>query len=235
VIFAVTQLAQTTMRSELGKITLDKTFEERENLNHNIVEAINGAANSWGVQCLRYEIRDISPPQSVRNAMDLQAEAERRKRAEILQSEGDRQAEVNMAEGRKQAVIMEAEAEAESILRKAKATAAGIEYVAKALNSPHGREATSLRVAEQYVQAFGKLAKESTSIIVPANANDASSMVAQAMSVYGAIVEKNRRTKGDDNENKKRSEGERSVEPEFLNPIPSVKDLPETDFDKRGR
>merc|ERR1712137_373821 len=186
-IFAVTQLAQTTMRSELGKITLDKTFEERENLNANIVENINSAALAWGVECLRYEIRDISPPQSVRNAMDLQAEAERRKRAEILQSEGDRQSEVNMAEGRKQAVIMEAEAKAMSIQMQAEATAKGIEYVAKALDKPGAERATSLRVAEQYVDAFSQLAKESNSIIIPANANDAASMVAQAMSVYGSM------------------------------------------------
>ena len=146
-IFAVVQLAQTTMRSELGKITLDKTFEERENLNKNIVDAINDAALAWGIQCLRYEIRDIAPPTSVRQSMDMQAEAERRKRAEILQSEGDRQAQVNEAEGAKQAVIMKAEAEAQKIKLQAEATAIALETISKAMSNPGGRDATSLRIA----------------------------------------------------------------------------------------
>mmetsp|Transcript_5688 Transcript_5688/g.6520 ORF Transcript_5688/g.6520 Transcript_5688/m.6520 type:complete len:387 (+) Transcript_5688:258-1418(+) len=229
VIFAITQLAQTTMRSELGKITLDKTFEERENLNHNIVQSINSASKSWGVECLRYEIRDISPPQSVKTAMDLQAEAERRKRAEILQSEGDRQSEVNLAEGRKQSVIMQAEAEAEAILRKAQATAEGIEAVSKALNNPNGREARSLRVAEQYLNAFSNLAKEGNSVIIPANTNDAASMVAQAMSVYGNIVNQ---TSGNGNNSPKIDLASNSAA-DLGPPIQSVKDLPETEFDRR--
>jgi len=186
-IFAVMQLAQTTMRSELGKITLDKTFEERENLNRSIVNAINEAALAWGVQCLRYEIRDITPPPSVRQSMDMQAEAERRKRADILQSEGERQAQVNAAEGHKKAVVMRAEAEAQKIELRAKATATGIRTVSESLRGPGGKEATSLRIAEQYVEAFGKLAKSTNSVVLPANVGDPASMVAQAMSVYSSI------------------------------------------------
>jgi len=186
-LFAVMQLAQTTMRSELGKITLDKTFEERENLNKNIVNSINEAATSWGVKCLRYEIRDITPPPTVRAAMDRQSEAERQKRAEILQSEGDRQAQVNAAEGHKQSIILEAEAEAARIVNRAQATATGIELIAKSLGLPGGREATSLRVAEQYVDAFANLAKTSTTLMLPSNVSDPSSMDAQAMAVYQHI------------------------------------------------
>lgn len=187
-IFAVVQLAQTTMRSELGKITLDKTFEERENLNRSIVNAINEAALSWGVQCLRYEIRDIAPPPSVRQSMDMQAEAERRKRAEILQSEGDRQAQVNEAEGHKQAVIMKAEAEAQKITLRAEATAQGLKIISEALQKPGGMDATALRIAEQYLDAFGNLAKTTNSVVLPANVGDPAGMVAQAMSVFSTLT-----------------------------------------------
>jgi regulator of protease activity HflC (stomatin/prohibitin superfamily) len=184
-IFAVTQLAQTTMRSELGKITLDKTFEERESLNENIVRTINKAGHSWGVECLRYEIRDISPPQSVKTAMDMQAEAERKKRAMILDSEGVRQAAVNQAEGEKQSQILKAQGLAASILEQSKATAEGLKYVARAIDEEQGGEnAASLKVAEQYVQAFKELAQKGNTILLPANAADASGMVAQAMAIY---------------------------------------------------
>ena len=230
VIFAVTQLAQTTMRSELGKITLDKTFEERENLNANIVKAINSASTSWGIQCLRYEIRDISPPQSVRNAMDLQAEAERRKRAEILQSEGDRQAEVNLAEGRKQAVIMEAEAAAEAIERRARATANGITSISQALEKPGAHYATSLRIAEQYVEAFGNMAKSSNTVVIPANANDASSMVAQAMTIYKAVSEKQESEVSANAERSTKSGSHR--QDQLTTSIPSVKDFADEEFTK---
>mmetsp|Transcript_21259 Transcript_21259/g.37638 ORF Transcript_21259/g.37638 Transcript_21259/m.37638 type:complete len:380 (-) Transcript_21259:120-1259(-) len=188
-VFAVVQLAQTTMRSELGKITLDKTFEERENLNSNIVDSINDAARAWGVECLRYEIRDITPPPSVRQSMDKQAEAERHKRAEILQSEGDREAQVNEAEGAKKAVIMKAEAEAQRIRLQAEATAQGVKILAEALNAEGGRDATAMRIAEQYVDAFGKLAKTTNTVLLPANTGDAAGMVAQAMSVFNSISE----------------------------------------------
>ena len=193
--FAVAQLAQTTMRAEIGKLTLDKTFEEREMLNTNIVNAINDAAGKWGVQCMRYEIKDINPPTTVLQAMELQMTAERNKRAEILESEGKRDAQVNIAEAGKKEVVLESEAamqdqinrakgEAQAIREVANATADGIRDVAVAINEKGGSDAVSLRVAEQYVDAFGKLAKESNTILLPANTNDAGSMVAQAMTVF---------------------------------------------------
>ena len=186
-IFAVTQLAQTTMRSELGKITLDKTFEERDMLNRKIVEAINEAAAAWGVECLRYEIRDISPPHSIRSAMDMQAEAERKKRAEITESEGEREAVANVAEGKKRAVVLEAEGEAAAIVARARATADGLRQVTTALAAQGGERAAALRVAEQYVEAFAGIAKRGNTIVLPANAGDAASMVSSAMATYGTI------------------------------------------------
>lgn len=186
-IYSMSQLAQTTMRSELGKMTLDKTFEERENLNHNIVTAINNAAQPWGITCLRYEIRDIIPPNSIRAAMDLQAESERRKRADITQAEGHKQSVVNRAEGERAAAIMRAEAESETIKRVAIATAEGIREVSNAISAKGGSEATSLRVAEKYVEAFEKLARTSNTVVIPANVGDVSSMVTQAMAIFGTI------------------------------------------------
>jgi len=185
--YAVSQLAQTTMRSELGKMTLDNTFQERDNLNRNIVTAINSAAQSWGVECLRYEIRDITPPQSVKVAMDMQAEAERRKRADISQSEGERQAAVNIAEGRKRAQVLAAEAEAEGIKLRAQATAEALSTISTQLRGPGGQEAAALRVAEQYVDAFGGIAKTTNTVLLPSNMADPGSMIAQAMSVYKAV------------------------------------------------
>jgi regulator of protease activity HflC (stomatin/prohibitin superfamily) len=186
-VYAVKQLAQTTMRSELGKITLDKTFEERESLNENIVDAINKAGKSWGIECLRYEIRDIAPPTSVKTAMDMQAEAERKKRARILDSEGVRQSEVNKAQGENQAVILKAQAEAAAIVAQSKATAEGIRLLAESINAVGGKDAVGLKIAEQYVEAFKQIAKESSTILLPANASDASSMVTQALSIYRQI------------------------------------------------
>lgn len=200
-LFAISQLAQTTMRSELGKITLDKTFEERETLNVNIVHSINEASQVWGIQCLRYEIKDITPPTNVRQAMELQVAAERQKRAEILNSEGKRQSQINIAEGGKQEVVLESEAamtdqinrakgEAEAILAVARATAEGIEMVAVAVQKSGGEKAVALRLAEQYIQAFSKLAKESNTILLPEKTGDVGSMVAQALSVFDAIKDK---------------------------------------------
>ncbi len=186
-IYAVTQLAQTTMRSELGKITLDKTFEERESLNKNIVESINQASAAWGIKCLRYEIRDISPPRSVKAAMDMQAEAERKKRAEILDSEGERQAYINVAEGKKRAAILEAEGNAAAILARANASADAIERLSNAIGKRGGKDAVSLQIAEKYVEAFGNIAKEGTTVLLPSNTNDPSSMVASALSIYSNI------------------------------------------------
>lgn len=198
-IYAVIQLAQTTMRSELGKITLDKTFEERDTLNEKIVEAINIAAKDWGLQCLRYEIRDISPPRGVRAAMEMQAEAERKKRAQVLESEGERQANINIADGKKSAVILASEAakmdqvnraqgEAEAILAKAQATAKGLALVSHAIKESGGVEAASLRIAEQYIQAFSNIAKEGTTMLLPSAAANPANMIAQALTMYKSLV-----------------------------------------------
>ncbi|KAG8381618.1 hypothetical protein BUALT_Bualt06G0140300 [Buddleja alternifolia] len=200
-LYAVIQLAQTTMRSELGKITLDKTFEERDTLNEKIVISINEAAKDWGLQCLRYEIRDISPPRGVRAAMEMQAEAERKRRAQVLESEGERQANINIADGKKSSVILASEAakqdqvnralgEAEAILARAQATAKGIAMVSKALEENGGVEAASLRIAEQYIQAFGMIAKEGTTVLLPSNASNPANMMAQALSIYKNMIGK---------------------------------------------
>ncbi|XP_078446233.1 uncharacterized protein LOC144715195 [Wolffia australiana] len=201
-IFAVIKLAQTTMRSELGKITLDKTFSERDTLNENIVRAINEAATDWGLQCLRYEIRDISPPPGVKAAMEMQAEAERRKRAQVLESEGERQSNINIADGKKSAVILESEAammdqvnrakgEAEAILAKSRATAEGLRLLSESIKLHGGSEAASLRIAEQYIKAFGNIAKEGTTLLLPSPAGHPSAMVAQALSIYKTLVGNN--------------------------------------------
>lgn len=198
-LFAVVQLAQSAMRNEIGKISLDKTFEERDALNHNIVRVINDAATAWGLQCLRYEIRDIAPPRSISAAMEMQAEAERRKRAVVLESEGEREAAINRAEGQKQRTILESEAtmtetmnrakgDANAILARAEATAEGVKILATALASDGGAAAAQLRVAEQYIESFGNIAQKSTTLIVPSSASDAASMIAQAMAVYRATT-----------------------------------------------
>lgn len=182
-VYALIQLAQTTMRSEIGKLSLDKTFAERDVLNQAIVAAINAASGPWGVKCLRYEIRDITPPAAIRSAMEMQAEAERRKRAEVLQSEATRQSDINHAEGRREAAILAAGGEAESIRVKAKATAEGLSLVAEAI-AGGGRDAASLRIAEQWVSAWERIAKESTTILLPSNVSDAASMATQALTIY---------------------------------------------------
>lgn len=197
-LYAVTQLAQTTMRSEIGKITLDKTFEEREILNKNIVFSIASAASVWGLECMRYEIREITIPPGIRAAMELQAEAERRKRAQILESEGERQSKINRAEGEKEQIILASEAskqsainnavgDAEALYRKAEAQARALDVVAAAIRSQGGHEAVSWRVAEQYISAFGQLAKAGTTMLLPANASDPAAMVAQALAVYNTV------------------------------------------------
>ncbi|XP_033020412.1 stomatin-like protein 2, mitochondrial [Lacerta agilis] len=196
--YAVTQLAQTTMRSELGKLTLDKVFRERENLNASIVDTINQASDYWGIRCLRYEIKDIHVPPRVKESMQMQVEAERRKRATVLESEGTRESAINVAEGEKQAQILasegekaeqinQASGEASAILVKAQAKAEAIRVVAAALAQQNGNSAASLSVAEQYVSAFSKLAKESNTILLPSSTGDISSMVAQAMGIYGSL------------------------------------------------
>jgi len=192
-VFALTQLAQTTLRSEVGKIYLDKTFEERTNINASVVTEVDKASESWGVKVLRYEIKNITPPQDILAAMEKQMRAEREKRATILTSEGERDAAINVAEGSKQQVIKaseakkqqqinEAQGQAEAILAVAKATAEGIRLVAQSIQSPGGFEAVQLRVAEQYVTEFGKLAKAGNTLIVPATVSDLASMIGTAMS-----------------------------------------------------
>lgn len=193
--FAVTQLAQTTMRSEVGKINLDTVFKEREQLNVSIVEALNRAAEPWGMICMRYEIRTMTMPARIQEAMQMQVEAERRKRAAILESEGQRDAAVNVAEGEKKARILASEAlhqeqinqaqgKAKAIELEANARRNGLAMVAESLAKDSGRNAAALAVAEQYVKAFSGLAKSTNTLIVPANAADANSMIAQAMTVY---------------------------------------------------
>lgn len=192
--FAVIQLAQTTMRSEIGKIDLDKTFEERMNINRLVVASIDEASIGWGVKILRYEIKNITPPKTVLNAMEKQMQAEREKRAVILQSEGEKQSAINLAEGQKQKVVLESEAlqqrqineaagQAEAIRAVAEATADGIRSVAKAIQSEGGMEAVQLRVAENLVEQFGKLAKTNNTLILPANFADMGSMISAAMTV----------------------------------------------------
>ena len=192
--FAVAQLSQTTMRSEIGKIVLDKCFEERGNINVAVVAAIDEAAAGWGVKVLRYEIKNITPPQTVLMAMEKQMQAEREKRATILYSEGEKQSAVNVAEGQKEKVVLESEAlrqqainqaegQAAAIISVADATAEGIKKIADAIQSPGGMEAVQLRVAENLVEQYGKLAKTTNTMILPANFADMGSMISAAMSV----------------------------------------------------
>jgi regulator of protease activity HflC (stomatin/prohibitin superfamily) len=199
--FAISQLAQTTLRSEVGKIDLDRTFEERTHINTQVVTELDKASEPWGVKVLRYEIKNINPPQDVLAAMEKQMRAEREKRAVILTSEGERDAAVNSAEGQKQQVIKasearklqqinEAEGAAAAILSIADATAAGIRRVAESIQVPGGFEAVQLRVAEQYIGKFGELANASdTTMIVPANVADVASMMSLAMKVVGRSSE----------------------------------------------
>jgi len=190
--FAASQLAQTSLRSAIGKISLDNTFEAREALNRQVVEALDEAAQNWGIKVLRYEIKDLEPPRSVLEAMEKQMRAEREKRAEIARSEGEKQALINRAageraeaialsEGEKMKRINEAEGRAQEILKVAEATAEGIRKVGEALAAPGGHEAANLDVAKKYLDQFGKLAKENNTMILPGNLTDVSSMVATAM------------------------------------------------------
>ena len=195
-IFAIAQLAQTTLRSEVGKIDLDRTFLERANINASVVSELDKASDPWGVKVLRYEIKNINPPADVITAMEKQMRAEREKRAVILTSEGERDAKINEAEGLKQQVIKqseatkqrqinEAEGEAEAILAVATATAEGLRQVAVSLIGPGGDAAMQLRIAEQYVQQFGNLAKVGNTLIVPSNLSDIASMVTVASNIVG--------------------------------------------------
>jgi regulator of protease activity HflC (stomatin/prohibitin superfamily) len=192
--FAISQLAQTTLRSEIGKIDLDRTFEERSSINSNVVAELDKASDPWGVKVLRYEIKNINPPADVLGAMEKQMRAEREKRAVILTSEGERDAKINEAEGEKQQVIKqseavkqqqinEAEGQAAAILAIATATAEGLSRVAKSLNEEGGESAMQLRVAEDYLEQFGNIAKQGNTLVVPANLADISSMIALATNI----------------------------------------------------
>jgi regulator of protease activity HflC (stomatin/prohibitin superfamily) len=199
-VFAITQLCQTTLRSEVGKLDLDKTFEERAQINLAVVGEVDKASEPWGVKVLRYEIKNINPPQDVLAAMEKQMRAEREKRSVILTSEGARDAAINTAEGEKQKAIKaseavrqkqinEAEGQAQAILSIATATAEGIRRVAEAIQAPGGFQAVQLRVAEEYVSQFGNLAKAGNTLIVPTNLSDAGSFVAAAMSIIKSGVQ----------------------------------------------
>ncbi len=192
--FAISQLAQTTLRSEIGKIALDRTFEERSMINANVVAELDEASDPWGVKVLRYEIKNINPPHDVLSAMEKQMRAEREKRAVILTSEGERDAKINEAEGEKQRVIKESEAakqqqineaegEAQAILAVATATAEGLKQVAQSLTTEGGDAAMQLRIAESYVQQFGNLAKEGNTLVVPSNLTDIASMISLATTI----------------------------------------------------
>lgn len=200
---AITQLSQTTLRSVIGKLELDKTFEERDLINHSVVSALDEAASSWGVKVLRYEIKDLTPPKEILHAMQAQITAEREKRALIAASEGRKQEQINIAsggreaaiqksEGEKQAAINQAQGQAAAILAVAEANAQAIQKIAQAIQSTGGMDAVNLKVAEQYVNAFGNLAKAGNTLIVPGNLSDLGSMVASAL----AIVNRGKSTAG---------------------------------------
>ncbi len=193
-LYAATQLAKTTLRSEIGTLELDKTFEEREAINANLIMALDKASDPWGLKITRYEIANINPPQSVKDALEKQMRAERERRAQVAHSEGQREAKINVAEGEKQEVIKqsealklkqinEAEGKAQEIQLLAGATADGIRQIASAINEPGGRDAVSLRVAEQYVREFGNLAQEGNTLIIPSNLSDVGGMVASLTTV----------------------------------------------------
>ncbi|SAK96693.1 SPFH domain-containing protein/band 7 family protein [Caballeronia arationis] len=193
-VYAITQLSQTTLRSVIGKLELDKTFEERDYINHSIVTALDEAASNWGVKVLRYEIKDLTPPKEILHAMQAQITAEREKRAVIAASEGRKQEQINLAwgareaaihksEGERQAAINQAQGQASAILAVAEANAQAIEKVGAAIQSGGGMEAVNLKIAEQYVGAFGNIAKQGNTLIVPGNLADMSSMIASALSI----------------------------------------------------
>lgn len=197
-IFAITSLCQTAMRSEIGKIPLDRTFEERDYLNDRIVKAIDSATQKWGITCHRYEIKDIVPPDVIATAMNRQANAERVKREQILESEGVRQRAINEAEGRKTAAILDSEgvkqeqinlalAKAQTILTQAEATAEGIRRIAAAYNSPGGSQAASLLLAEQYIKEFGKIASQSNTIVLNEDMSNVGNFLAKALSMTNFI------------------------------------------------
>jgi len=211
--FASIQLAQTTMRSEIGKIELDKTFEERETINASIVSNIDKASSPWGLKVIRYEIKNINPPASIKDAMEKQMRAEREKRAVIAESEGEKQARINRAEGEKQEAIAksegekmkrinEAEGRAQEIERVAFATAKGIREIANAINDKGGEDAVNLRIAEQYLNEFGKLAQKNNTLIIPSNLSDVSGMVATIGKIFTNSNQTNSQNKNQEDRQK---------------------------------
>jgi len=199
--FASIQIAQTTMRSVIGKLELDRTFEERETINVTIVEAVDKASEPWGVKVTRYEVKNISPPQSIKDAMEKQMRAEREKRAIIAESEGAKQAKINVAEGDKQALIKNSEGEmqkrineaagrASEIEQLAKATSNGLRAISLAISEENGLNAVNLRIAEQYLLAFGNLAKTNNTLIIPSNLTDIAGAIATATSVFNETKDK---------------------------------------------
>jgi len=199
--YATSQLAQTTLRSEIGKIELDKTFEERDSINAQVVQAVDMASNAWGVKVLRYEIKDINPPSTVRDALEKQMRAERERRAVVAESEGNRTATINVSEGQRQEMINlseaeklkqvnEAEGKATEIELLAKATAAGIRTIAEAINAPGGSDAVNLRVAEQYIDQFGHLAKSTNTLILPSDVGNIASFVGTVTKAMDQISKK---------------------------------------------
>ena len=185
--FAITQLAQTSMRAEIGKLSLDDTFESRENVNARVTQAIDEASGVWGTKVLRYEVKDITPPASILEEMEKQMAAERERRVAVTTSEGYRQAEINQAEGDKQAVVLRAEGDAQAVLLEAKARAASIRAVAEAVKEDGGTTAIAQQLAEQYVAAFEKLAREGTVALLPTDGGDVSSIVGKAFTAFNSL------------------------------------------------
>ena len=206
-IAAISQLAQTTLRSEIGKMELDKTFESREEINKQIVHSLDEAGRNWGIKVLRYEIKSLTPPEAILRSMQQQITAEREKRALIAKSEGERQQEINVADGEKQAAVLRSEGEKQAAINRAQgeatalrliaeANAAAVRAVGEAISDKGGMDAANLKVAQEYVAAFGKLAKDSNTLIVPANAADIASLVTTAMTVLNTTRQTQAAAKG---------------------------------------
>ena len=229
--FATSQLAQTTLRSEIGKIELDRTFEERETINAQVVEVVDRASEPWGVKVLRYEIKDIVPPDSVKDALEKQMRAERERRAVVAESEGERQAKINVSEGEKQEVINlsqaekqkqinEAEGKAREITLIAQATADGLKSIAQAVKQPGGIDAVNLRVAEQYIREFGELARTTNTLILPSNLGDIGSSVAAIMKTIESTTTKTPPDKTPQPQQPEDNPQEEPEEPKTVPPVP---------------
>jgi len=193
--FAITQLAQTTMRAEIGKITLDETFESRENINAIVTNAIDEASEAWGTKVLRYEIKDISPPATILDEMEKQMAAERQRRVDVTTSEGYRQAQINEAEGDQQALVLRAQGQADAVEIEAKARAAAIETISKAINNEGGTTAVAQQLSEQYIAAFEKLAREGTVALLPTDGSDVTSVVSKAFTAFETLKQQVEKTK----------------------------------------